>query len=427
MSPVNLNAGAEDVPIDRLKPHPRNPNQGDFGAIQESIEMNGFYGRLIANRRTGHVLAGNHRLAVAKRLGMATVPVEWVDVNEEMELRILLADNRTARLGVDDESKLAELLAELANTEAGLPGTGYDGDDLDLLLAELARGGEGAPAQELLTDPDEIPEEAPNRCKSGDLWQLGNHRLLCGDSTKPEDVERLMGGEKAQAMWTDPPYGVSYGDKNRHLNKYGQESQSNSSRIETPIENDELSARDLRGFLDKAFAAALLVCTPGAAWYVAAPAGPLHCVFASALEQIGVLRHRLVWIKDGFVLGRCDYHYRHEPILYGWVPGGTHAWHGDRSQSSVFEVPRPRKNDMHPTMKPVDLIEPMLRNSSRPGEIVFEPFGGSGSTLIACEKTGRHCRLLELSPAYCDVILARWEAATGQEAARIGGEESSDA
>lgn len=418
--PKTINTTVESVPLNLLKPHPRNVNQGDFGAIMESVQTNGFYGTIVANKRTGHILAGNHRYAVAKQMGYDTIPVAWVDVDDEEEIRILVADNRTTRLGNDDEAALSALLAELAGTPTGLTGTGFDGDDLDRMIADLS--GNAAPT-ELLTDPDEVPESAPTRCNLGDLWQLGRHRLICGDSTDAATVERLMGGQKAAAMWTDPPYGVSYGDKNRHLNEWGMKakgkgvgSQSGWSRIETPIENDELDEAQLRALLDAAFANALTACRAGAAWYVAAPAGPPHTVFALALQAIGVLRHTLVWVKDGFVFGRCDYHYRHEPVFYGWTPGSAHEWHGDRSQSSVFEVPKPRKNDIHPTMKPVALVEAMLRNSCKPGEVVYEPFGGSGTTLVACEAMGLCARVVELSPAYCDVILKRWEDATGETA-----------
>jgi len=402
-----INEGFENVPLANLKPHPRNVNQGDFGAIHESIEQNGFFGAVTANRRTGHILAGNHRYKVAQDAHAATIPVIWVDVDEEAELRILLADNRTARLGHDDESALAALLSELALSDDGLKGTGFDGDDLDEIIGRMAGGVGGG--SELLTDPDEVPENAPTRCKSGDLWQLGRHRLLCGDSTKREDVERLMGGEKADCMWTDPPYGVSYVGKTAKT---------------LVIEND--GAEGLPALLKGAFACATEALVPGAPFYIAHPAGALCLTFGNAIIEAGWRFHQtLIWCKDAMVLGHSDYHFRHEPIYYGWTAGegrsgrGNHEgtrWHGDNSQVSVFHVDRPKRSEDHPTSKPVLLIEMALDNSTRSNGIVYEPFCGSGSTLIACETKGRNCRALELSPRYCDVILARWEKATGQTA-----------
>ena len=201
-----INKEIEQVAIDLLKHHPRNANQGDVEAIKKSLAVNGWYGSVVANLSTKHILAGNHRVMAAKALGWETVPVQWVDVTPEEELRILVVDNRTTRIGQDDTTKITDILAELANTPIGLEGTGYGAADLDALIDELA--GTAKPA-ELLTDPDEVPEEVETRCKLGDLWILGRHRLLCGDSTKADDVARLMDGNTIDAVVTDPPYGMN--------------------------------------------------------------------------------------------------------------------------------------------------------------------------------------------------------------------------
>jgi len=248
---------------------------------------------------------------------------------------------------------------------------------------------------------------------------LGRHTLVCGDSTDTGAWDALLAGRKAGMVWTDPPYGVSYGEKNAMLNRtQGKGSQSGSSRIETPIANDSMTPDALREFLRAALSLAWAGCRDGAAWYVAAPPGPLHFEFAVVLSELEVWRHTINWVKDGFVLGRSDYHYRHEPLFYGWKAGAAHTWNGGRSQDSVLEVPRPRANKEHPTMKPVALIQRCIENSSNADDLIVDPFGGSGSTMLAAEACGRSAALIELSPAYCDVIVTRWETATGQQAVR---------
>lgn len=400
-----LNVGSEDVPLSLLKPHPRNIRQGDFGAIQESVEANGFYGRVVANRRTNHILAGNHRYHVAKSLGFDTLPVEWVDVDADAELRILLADNRTNDLASNHEPALAALLAELSATDRGLAGTGYDGDALDELIASLAfnkpePGGGG-------DDFDATPQDGETRVQTGELWRVGPHRLMCGDSTKVDDVGRLMVGEKSEMVWTDPPYGVSVGDKNKFLNSIAR-----SNRVEENLENDTLPEPELVEMLRGAFANAAEHGTAGGAWYVAAPAGPLHILFGLILKEMGIYRQTLIWVKHNatFAPLGVDYHWRHEPIFYGWLPGAGHRSYGGRQQDTVWEIDRPQASPEHPTMKPLELVTRAIENSSQPGELVYDAFLGSGTTLIAAQRTGRRCYGCELSPAYCDVILARAEA-----------------
>ena len=234
---------------------------------------------------------------------------------------------------------------------------------------------------------------------------LGRHRLMCGDSTSIDAVQVLGGGQMFDMLWTDPPYGVSYVGKTKDA---------------LTIENDSLDDAGLTDFLRAALGCAWANCRAGASWYVAAPAGPLNLCFSTVLKDLGVWRQSLNWVKNTFAMGRSDYHYRHEPIFYGWKEGAAHYFVDDRTQDTILEFDKPSRNGVHPTMKPVALIERCIENSSKPGETVLDLFGGSGSTLIAAEKTGRTAYLMELDPIYCDVIIRRWEEATGQKAVRHG-------
>lgn len=382
------------VALTTLRPYGKNPRRGDVETIRESLQENGQYRPIVVNRPTMEVLAGNHTLEAARQLQWQDIAVTFVDCDEEQAKRIVLADNRTNDLAGYDNEALAELLLELPS----LDGTGYDQQSLDDLLDEVA-GGE--PLEEDVPPPPRSPAAAP-----GDLYKLGPHRLLCGDARKAEDYRRLLGADEADLLWTDPPYGVAYEGKT-------------AARLS--IAGD--GAASVESLLDASFAAIDSALRPGAPLYVCHPAGALALPFMQAfLAQDWSLRQSLVWVKDVFVLGRSDYHYRHEAMLYGYKPGpgrlgrGGRGWRGGNAQASVFEVDRPSASREHPTMKPPELIEAMLRNSSRRGEIVLDPFAGSGSTLVAAEQCERVARLIELDPAYCDVIVARFERLTGQSA-----------
>lgn len=392
----------ETVPVERLRPHPRNARQGDVGAICESIEANGFYGAVLAQRSSGFILAGNHRYVAAKHAGLAELPVFWVDVDDDRALRLLLVDNRANDLASYDDAALAELLRELVDSPLGLEGTGYDGDALDELLADL----EGGLPRAGHTDPDDAPDidvSTPPITQLGDLILLGEHRLLCGDATKPADVAQLMGGEQADMVWTDPPYNVAYEGKTSEKLK---------------IQNDQMNAEAFYRFLLESFQAMLAVTRPGGAIYVC-HSDMEGLNFRRALADAGWLFKQCpVWVKDQFVLSRQDYHSQHEPILYGWAPGAAHQWHADRTQTTVWNFARPKRSEEHPTMKPVEMVEYALGNSSKPGARVLDPFGGSGSTLIACEKTVRRAHILEIDPRYVDVQVRRWEEFTGKKAQR---------
>ena len=303
-----------------------------------------------------------------------------------------------ARLAEDDEAQLASLIEEARAFDAGLlEAMGYDERELDNLLARLdedtAPSGEDPGAD--VSRADEL--QAKWGTELGQVWTLGEHRLMCGDSTDCALIQRFMGSEKARCMWTDPPYGVDYEGK---------------TAAGLTIAHDD--AAGLPALLEAVFATANEVLADGAAIYVAHPAGSNGLQFGLKFVGAGWRLHEtLIWVKDVMVLGHSDYHYQHEPILYGWK-GVNRRWYGGRDQVSVFNVPRPTRSADHPTMKPVELVEAHLRNSSRRGDVVFEPFSGSGTTLIACERLSRRCRAVELLPGYVAVTLERWAEMTGK-------------
>jgi hypothetical protein len=351
---INAEIQALAVPIARLKPYGKNPRRGDVAAIKRSLRENGQYRPLVVRRQTMEVLAGNHTLEAARQLGWCELAVSYVDATAEQARRIVLVDNRTNDLAGYDEQALCELLAE----SASLDGTGYDEAALESLLA--ATGAEALPEQPELPDLPAEPRTAP-----GDLYALGRHRLLCGDATDFAVYQRLLDGSAAQLLWTDPPYGVSYVGK---------------TAAALTIEND--GSETLERLLRSSFAAADGALAAGAALYVAHPAGAQSLTFANAFVGQGWrLRQTLVWVKDTLVLGRSDYHYRHEPILYGYKPGGgrrgrgADGWYGDNAETTVIELPRPKASREHPTMKPPELIAVALRNSTRRADLGLEPLG----------------------------------------------------
>lgn len=410
------------VPLDQLKPYGTNPRRGDVAAIADSLRANGQYRPIVVNRRTREVLAGNHTLAAARDLGWTHIAATWVDADPEQAARIVLIDNRANDLASYDDTVLAELLASL---NGQLAGTGYDNADLDALLAGLE------PARPvMLTDPDSappLPADEPITA-TGQIWTLGPHRLAVGDATDPLLVEALMAGEQADLVLTDPPYNVDY---------------EGGTADRLTIANDDMAAPAFAHLLTGLFGVAHAAARPGAPIYVFHPdAGPSAIAFRQALLDTGWLHKQvLIWVKDQFVFGRQDWHWQHEPILYGWKPGGAHPWHGGRSlttviddapaldelkkpqllellravlaETTVLRVDRPRRNDLHPTMKPVALLTRLLDPSSARGDLVLDPCAGAGSTLIAAHLGGRRARLVELDPRYADVIARRWEQATG--------------
>ena len=387
----------ESVSIDSLFEHPKNPRHGSVEAIAESISANGFYGALIVQKSTNQVLAGNHRLKALRHLGITEAPVIFIDVDDDRALRILLADNRANDLASYNQEVLANILDQLSLTEAGLDGSLFDVQALEDVLESLT-----PQTTEGKTDPDDVPE-APKEpiTKPGDLWILGDHRLICADSTDASAFEPVMAGAKADLWLTDPPYNVNYEGKTADSLK---------------IKNDAMHDSEFRTFLLNAYSAADQHLRNGAAFYIW-HADSEGYNFRGAARDVGwKVRQCLIWVKSSMVMGRQDYHWKHEPCLYGWKDGAAHFWNTDRKQTTVLEFAKPSRNGEHPTMKPVDLFEYQMANNTKIGDVVLDSFGGSGTTLIAAERIGRKARIVELDPIYCDVIVKRWEDFTGKKA-----------
>ncbi len=393
----------EQWPTAKLLPYARNArthSEEQVAQIAASIAEFGFTNPILAGA-DGVIVAGHGRLAAAHKLGLALVPVVILEHLSPTQRRALvIADNRIAENAGWDEAMLRIELVTLQDDDFDVSLTGFDADALADLLADEDGNGDGE------TDDDAVPEitETPIS-RPGDVWLLGGHRLLCGDSTKAECFEQLLQGEQVDMVFTDPPYNVNYAntakDKMRGTNR--------------AILNDNLGD----GFYDFLLAAltpTIANCRGGI--YVAMSSSELDVLQSAFREAGGKWSTFVIWAKNTFTLGRSDYQRQYEPILYGWPEGATRHWCGDRDQSDVWQIKKPHKNDLHPTMKPVELVERAIRNSSRPGNVVLDPFGGSGTTLIAAEKSGRLARLIELDPKYVDVIVRRWQDWTGKQATR---------
>jgi len=382
------------TPLDDLHLLPGNPRRGDVEAVARSLERFGQLKPIVA-RLDGTIIAGNHTFLAARQLGWTELAVVRTDADEATAKAFALADNRTSELGTYDEQALLDLLTEVNEADPTLlAAASFAATDLDDLLARLT------PPPSPLLDPDHVPPAPPAFTTKGDVWRLGPHRLLCGDATVTTDVERVMGDRLADLVWTDPPYGVDYIGKTADA---------------LTIDNDALDADQTKALLSAAFLATLACCHPGAVWFVTAPLGPAMRCFVEALDDLGIWRQTLAWVKNSLVMGHSDYHYRHEALFFGWAPGGPHHPVPDRTQDSVWEFARPAASKDHPTMKPVALVERAVANHTKPGAVVLDPFAGSGTTLIAAHQTGRTARLIELDPRYCDVIARRWQEATGFE------------
>ena len=393
----------EQWPTAKLVPYARNARtQSDAQGAQiaASIAEFGFTNPSLAGS-DGVIVAGHGRLAAAQKLGLDAVPVVVLDHLTPTQRRALvIADNRIAENAGWDEELLRVELEGLQDEGFDLDLTGFDAD----ALAELIAGDE--PDNEGQTDEDAVPEvgETPVS-RPGDVWQLGPHRLLCGDATVAESYEALLDGEAVDMVFTDPPYNVNYANS-------AKDKMRGKDRA---ILNDNLGD----GFYDFLLAALTQMvahCRGGI--YVAMSSSELDVLQSAFRAAGGKWSTFIIWAKNTFTLGRADYQRQYEPILYGWPEGATRHWCGDRDQGDVWAIKKPQKNDLHPTMKPVELVERALRNSSRPGNVVLDPFGGSGTTLIAAEKSGRVARLIELDQKYVDVIVRRWEDFTGKQATR---------
>jgi DNA modification methylase len=388
-------------PVEKLIPYARNArthSDEQVAQIAASIAEFGWTNPILAGA-DGIVIAGHARLLAARKLGMTEVPVIVLDHLTETQRRALvLADNQLARNAGWNEEMLRVELDALEEDGFNLELVGFSDDELeDLLRApeEVAAGN---------TDDDAVPE-VPETAVTvpGDVWILSEHRVLCGDSMRMESVEKVLAGGLADMVFTDPPYNVNYGatmkDKLRGKKR--------------KIANDNLGD-GFEQFLRDACVNVLAV-TKGAI-YVCMSSSELHTLQKVFREAGGHWSTFVIWAKNTFTMGRSDYQRQYEPILYGWKEGTDHFWCGARDQGDVWFVKKPVSNDLHPTMKPVELVERAIRNSSKGRDTVLDPFGGSGSTLIACEKAGRQARLIELEPKYCDVIVRRWQEFSGKEA-----------
>lgn len=361
------------------------------------------------------ILNGSQRFRVYGNLikegyNLSKVPVTKVQAKDEQEA-VKICLTLASQYGDVNDDGLYALADRYKIDFAFLEGkTRYVEIDLEKFKSEYF----DLP-QEGLTDEDQVPEVGESITKLGDIWQLGNHRLMCGDSTDVGMVEKLMDGRKADLWLTDPPYGVSM-----QAREESSSSWVNKDRHHSAISNDDLSLEEMQVFWTKCATSAASVSSDTSCYYWFACQGGDQMMMMMSLGDGGwQVKHELIWVKDQMVFGRADYHYKHEPILYGWKRGGTHEWYGDRKQVSVIECKRPRKSDLHPTMKPIELLEPLLQNSTKSGQNVLDLFGGSGSTLIACQKTNRKCYSMEIDPYYVTVIIRRWEEFTGQKAVKL--------
>lgn len=383
------------VKASEILPNPKNWRthpKAQKEALQGLLAEIGFAGAVLA-RETPHglmLIDGHLRTETAVD---AEIPVLILDVDEKEANKILATFDPISAMADSDAAALDALLRDVETSNEAVAN----------MLDELAKdaGCEWAKDQKEIVE-DEVPEPPVDPItKPGDLWILGDHRLLCGDSTNLKFVENLMHKEKASAVLSDPPYGVDYVGKTKDA---------------LPVHND--GKETLLPLLQSSLKNAFDNCLDGACWYIAAPAGPQFYEFATVLKELNVWRQTLVWAKQSLVMGHSDYHYQHEAIFYGWKPGSAHKAPPDRKQTTLWHFDRPTASREHPTMKPVGLFAKMLENSTTVGSLIYEPFCGSGTTLIAAEQLGRKCYGMEISPAYCDVIVKRWETLTGKKAVR---------
>lgn len=430
---VNVSKDIEQVSIEKLIPYAKNSrthSDAQVAQVSSSIKEFGFTNPVLIDQ-DGVIIAGHGRVLAARKLGMSDVPcIRLTHLSDTQKRAYVIADNKLA-LNAGWDAKLLEIeLRDLQEFGFDLGMTGFDADE----IADLFSNGEKTG----LVDPDLVPDtQALAISKLGDVWQCGSHRVVCGDSTSADDYKKLMAGIIADACWTDPPYNVNYESK-----KTGK------------IKNDNMQDDAFLMFLRSAFTNLLNFLKPGSSVYIA-HADTEGYNFRSAFREAGFkLSGCLVWVKDSLVLGRSDYQWQHEPILYGWKPGASHRWFGGRKQttllkedssvfvknldgtitvnigsesmviagdnlsatavdSSVIRCEKPKRSLDHPTMKPVELINRMLTNSTRGGDVVLDIFGGSGSTMISCEMLGRQARLIELDARFVDVIVKRWQNFTG--------------
>ena len=390
------------VDINELIPYANNArthSEEQIQLIRSSLREFGFINPVIIDNENG-IIAGHGRVIAARREGITKIPCVKVDhLTEAQKKAYILADNRLAELSEWDEEMLRIEIEQLNNLDF----------DVDLLGFDLTEYFTEDINEEELSEEDEYNEPLPEEpiSKLGDIYQLGEHRLMCGDSTNADNVQALMGGVLADMLITDPPYNVDY---------HG----GTSERL--TIKNDKQGDTQFRAFLADAFNCADKFMKPGAVFYIW-HADSEGFNFRAACRECGwTVRQCLIWKKSSLVIGRQDYQWQHEPCLYGWKDGAGHLWASDRKQTTILEFDKPKKNDVHPTMKPVKLFDYQIRNNTKEKDVVLDLFGGSGTSIIACEQNGRICYTMELDPRYVDVIIDRWEKLTGEKAVLLNRE-----
>ena len=404
-----MDLNVQQITLEQLVPYARNArthSETQVAQIAGSIAEFGFVNPVLVGG-DNIIIAGHGRVMAAKKLGLKTVPTIKLDhLTENQRRALVIADNKIAENAGWDEELLRLELQNLADEDFDLDLLGFDDVELDDLLTSLDDD-EAAALDENIPEVKEKPVS-----RTGDIWIMGEHRLLCGDSTSEADMKKLMDGELADMVFTDPPYNVNYGDtaKDKLRSKGG-------AKAGRKIMNDNLGD-DFEAFLTAA-CKNMLVHTKGAL-YICMSSSELDTLQSAFRNAGGKWSTFIIWAKNTFTLGRSDYQRQYEPILYGWKDGNDRYWCGARDQGDVWFYNKPQKNDLHPTMKPVDLVVRGIKNSSKTLDIVLDPFGGSGSTLIAAEHTGRQARLIELDPKYVDVIVRRWQEMTGLQATLSG-------
>ena len=385
------------VSVADLIPYARNSrthSEEQVTQIAASIKEFGFLNPVIIDGEKG-IIAGHGRVMAAKKLGMTELPaVEASHLTDAQRRAYIIADNKLAlNAGWDDEMLRVEF-AELTEAGFDLDLTGFSLDEIGALQIEEIPPG--------LTDEDAVPDVPVTPVTGeGDVWLLGRHRLMCGDSTSIDALEQLCGGQAVDMWLTDPPYNVAYEGKTKEA---------------LTIKNDKMGDDSFRQFLRDSYVAADAVMKSGAVFYIWHADLEGYNFRGAAFDAGWKIRQCLIWEKQTLVMGRQDYHWKHEPCLYGWKDGAGHLWAADRKQTTILKFDRPSRNAEHPTMKPVALFEYQMLNNTKGGDIILDSFGGSGTTMLAAEKNGRVSRLMELDPKYCDVIIKRWQDFTGKTA-----------
>lgn len=388
----------EQRPVANLIPYVNNSrkhSEEQVAQIAASIKEFGWTNPILVDGANG-IIAGHGRLMAARKLGMEAVPViELAHLSEPQRKALIIADNKLAMNAEWDNDLLMLELGELLEGGFDLDLLGFGKDELDALLSPTE-------ATEGLTDEDAVPEApAVPVTVLGDVWLLGRHRVMCGDSCSITDMDKLVAGRQADMWLTDPPYNVAY---------------EGGTKEKLTIQNDSMADDAFRQFLRDAYVTADSTMKPGAVFYIWHADSEGYNFRGAAQDAGWKVRQCLIWKKSSLVMGRQDYHWKHEPCLYGWKEGAGHLWATDRKQTTILEFDKPSRNGEHPTMKPVALFEYQMLNNTKGGDLVLDSFGGSGTTLIAAEKNGRHSCLMELDPKYVDVIIKRWQDFTGKTA-----------